>query len=1534
MKRRIAAVLLALCMCIGLLPATALAAGDGEYDFVRLMDRSDWKEATFLRAGEEETGTITLRRFFIYNEDDELLNSGAASGLATPDCYYADTKDVAPDEISRIVVCFTRTQGVKTTVVSAVFTKSDFVVSDTGGWGEAKHVELSLTDSGRQVPSGNAVRFYVELNDETTYTLYDTIYVQEGQQIGSQMPGNPPIGSYEFLGWQTAPDGGNAVDADTYVYSDMDVYASKGTADSGHAQEYRVMSATDKRANALSIEVADHYNEDHNTNYGVESFTITDIAVNGVDSNTNYLYSQNEWKNEGEYYYIYNVNRDPVEVVPEWHNDRVEIDEVQGITVYGQVNGQDYSQFIPVSELELIETLNNVVVEIRVREKLDSIAKELVTSAGEVPSGLNSSDYSYPDSGNVVTIPEGESVTLLYKITISGDTGAAYRIIDEGATVALGSITGTIDSTREAVVYVAKEFTAADEDGNLTNSATVVPGDSATLGADEGENSDDATVDANEGGNTDPAITGFTKTLVSSAENVPEGITDTYAFPNEDGKVIIPYGGEVTLLYKITVTGDADTDFTVTDKDAKLVAVQGVDIEEGADADTFTGTIPAGDGQTSITFYVSKTFKAEDLGTNNEGDQVLTNTATVVEDGGGEDDSIETEDETPAEEESYKVYTYVRFVNKDGTELTEDDKAEIQRIYGGTVNNDGYVAIGTFEIPMPDPAEKPYAPEQDGSGKGGPNVIVEHPDLWEAVQEDLTKGNFTWLDGVNGEKFDLENMNWIKLSTAHGAENFGVESKIACWHLDGQIQLYDSDITVVKTLTKVVRDEVEQTVSENMALEVGDELTWTITVTNKGNADATGLKLSDTLVAVAEDGTTSNRTATVTAVTDDAALDCFTVPAATTDGPSEVEFTATYTVTDDDKGLTLKNTATVTNGDAEEEGEGFTENEVANPAVDVTKALTSATRDGTAISELDNYKAQVGDVLSYTITVTNEGNTELTGVKVTDSMWVGTEYAIKVNGADNYAGADGFTIKDTIAVDGSVTITYTYTVQDSDVEAGEIKNTAGVYLDDGDTPDPGDEPDGKDDVTVEMDDYTIDIEPADIVIYTGGEGYSGVVNADGNVVGDMVTGNGLPQPGYHLVLSPAVTEWINAKEGEDADAAAAAERLDQILTFTYDVGDVERTWKLDYLGIHSYNEDGSAAAYVYSMTEVNNNPVSLRVFEDKDNSKTLTDGDKTITTDDIPMSETAASAEYLMTIDGGPLDQSKVQGKFTIGEDSITCGVTIGYGTLTVKSTTNKEYVTEIGTVDDNQISATGEGVTYYVNNSEVEVASNRVGLLVDSVSNEPTFDQTMENHAISKVSGISDPRAQSFYLDLVDTDNGHAVVRPSGDVTIYWPMPEGADPDGKFYIVHYTEMDRTDTGMQTAEPEVEEVFATQDDNHLTFTTDSFSPFVLVYEAKDTGTTDPIPVLIPIPIPATMIPTKPDCTSIPEAARSSRTRSANSPSTTTPTTRSPLAPATASPAGMTAAASTTGMTRMKRSVFPWVPRPSSPAGRRPPCPPC
>ena len=102
-------------------------------------------------------------------------------------------------------------------------------------------------------------------------------------------------------------------------------------------------------------------------------------------------------------------------------------------------------------------------------------------------------------------------------------------------------------------------------------------------------------------------------------------------------------------------------------------------------------------------------------------------------------------------------------------------------------------------------------------------------------------------------------------------------------------------------------------------------------------------------------------------------------------------------------------------------------------------------------------------------------------------------------------------------------------------------------------------------------------------------------------------------------------------------------------------------------------------------------------------------------------------------------------------------------------------------------------------------------------------------------------PQAESFYLDLVDTENGNAVVTMGDDdeLTIYWPMPEDADPNGQFHVVHYTGMDRTTTTDAGNLGDTEILQVGKDDDHLTFTTDSFSPFVLVYE-KDKGSNPPV----------------------------------------------------------------------------------------------
>ena len=147
----------------------------------------------------------------------------------------------------------------------------------------------------------------------------------------------------------------------------------------------------------------------------------------------------------------------------------------------------------------------------------------------------------------------------------------------------------------------------------------------------------------------DYAITDVTKTLVDTAEKAEAaGISGEYDYPDpvNGNKVIIPEDDTVTLLYAITVEGKPGASFTVTDKDATLVAIDSVAITQTDD--TFTGSIPA--DAASITFYVSKTFDADNLESASEGDgTVLKNTATVA--GNADPNEDEDTEETPAEEE-------------------------------------------------------------------------------------------------------------------------------------------------------------------------------------------------------------------------------------------------------------------------------------------------------------------------------------------------------------------------------------------------------------------------------------------------------------------------------------------------------------------------------------------------------------------------------------------------------------------------------------------------------------------------------------------------------------------------------------------------------------------------------------------------------------------------------------------------------------------------------------------------------------------
>ena len=125
----------------------------------------------------------------------------------------------------------------------------------------------------------------------------------------------------------------------------------------------------------------------------------------------------------------------------------------------------------------------------------------------------------------------------------------------------------------------------------------------------------------------------------------------------------------------------------------------------------------------------------------------------------------------------------------------------------------------------------------------------------------------------------------------------------------------------------------------------------------------------------------------------------------------------------------------------------------------------------------------------------------------------------------------------------------------------------------------------------------------------------------------------------------------------------------------------------------------------------------------------------------------------------------------------------------------------------------------------------------------------------------------QAKYLDLVDSNNGNVWLTPSKDVTIYWPYPEGTDANTNFRLVHFDGMDRdmntSDVASQINNANIETLEVKTDEYGISFSTDSFSPYVLLWEddvpdepeeggsnEETTPAATPVPTPAPTPVPS------------------------------------------------------------------------------------
>ncbi|MCH6236820.1 beta strand repeat-containing protein, partial [Cognataquiflexum rubidum] len=189
------------------------------------------------------------------------------------------------------------------------------------------------------------------------------------------------------------------------------------------------------------------------------------------------------------------------------------------------------------------------------------------------------------------------------------------------------------------------------------------------------------------------------------------------------------------------------------------------------------------------------------------------------------------------------------------------------------------------------------------------------------------------------------------------------------------------------TATQSPALSITKTATESSFAEVGDILNYTIVVTNTGNVTLNNISVSDPLTGL-------NTTIASLA-------------------PLASESIATsYTVTqaDIDAGK-VDNTASAATGAVNvSASESVTATQ--NPALSITKTATESTFDA------------VGDVLNYTIVVTNTGNVTLENIAVTDPL-TGLNTTIA-----------------SLAPLASQSIPTSYTVTQADIDAGKVDNTA------------------------------------------------------------------------------------------------------------------------------------------------------------------------------------------------------------------------------------------------------------------------------------------------------------------------------------------------------------------------------------------------------------------------------------------------------------------------------------------------------------
>lgn len=768
-----------------------------------------------------------------------------------------------------------------------------------------------------------------------------------------------------------------------------------------------------------------------------------------------------------------------------------------------------------------------------------------------------------------------------------------------------------------------------------------------------------------------------------------------------------PVAAGASLIYTVEVanSGPSDAlDVVVTDTlpmGVTFVSTSGC-AEDPAGVGTCTlGTVAAG---ASESFTITVTVDPGTSGT-------LTNTASVV----SSTPLINTGDDSTSEDTSIAIESDLTITKSDSVDPVV---AGNNLVYTITVNNNGPSNVGgvvvTDTLPAgvtlvstsgcaEDPAGAPTC--SLGSIVAGNSAMYT---LTVTVDSDAT-GTLT---------------NTASVTASTPLINTGDDSVMETTAI-GQ----EADLTLTKA------DDVDPVVA-------GNDLVYTLEVTNNGPSDALDVVITDTLPAGVTLVSTSGCAEDPTGVP--------TCTVGTLASGNSAQVTVTVTVDSDTTG-SLTNTASVTSSTT-----------LTNTGDDsVSEDTEVSTEADLAITKVDDVDPVVaGNNLIYTLEVTNAGPSDALDVVVTDTLPAGVTFVSTTGCAEDPSGEPDCTLG-TIAAGGSAQYTLEVTVDAS--TSGQITNTASVasstnLINTGDDS-------ASEDTTVEVEsDLTLTkTDNVDPVAAGNNLVYTLTVNNEGpSDAQDVVVTDTLPA-GVTLVSTSGCSEDPSGVPDCTLGTIAAGANAQYTVTVTVDS---------DASGSLTNNATVTASSPLINTGDDTASEITT-VIQEADLSITKTD-------DADPVGAGLPLTYTVSVTNNGPSDAADV-----VVTDTLPAGVTFNstsgcaedptgvptctLGTVVAGDTVNVTVVVDVDPTTSGTITNNASVVT---STADPDGGNN--------ATSEDTEVQPLADLSIVKSDSVDPVGGQTFSYTLDVTNNGPSTAT---DVEITDVLPSGlvfnSSPDG-----------------------------------------------------------------------------------------------------------------------------------------------------------